>query len=89
MSRKRIFAVLTTLAALVALTALLSACGGGSSEDSPEKVIEQATFEGVESGEIDVALNVNSEGKEGGKMKVALLGPFQSTAAATSSPALA
>jgi hypothetical protein len=79
LSRKRIFAVLTTLAALVALTALLSACGGGSSEDSPEKVIEQATFEGVESGEIDVALNVKSEGKEGGDMKVALSGPFQST----------
>jgi hypothetical protein len=79
LSRKRIFALFTTLVALVALTALLSACGGGSSEDSPEKVIEQATFEGVESGEIDVALNVKSEGKEGGEMKVSLSGPFQST----------
>lgn len=76
MRRRRIFAVLVAFAAL---TALLSACGGGSSEDSPEKVIEQATFEGVESGEIDVALNIKSEGKEGGEMKVALSGPFQST----------
>ncbi len=81
MSRKRIFALLTTLAAFIALSALLSACGGGSSEDSPEKVIEQATFEGVESGELDVSLNVKSEGKEGGEMKVALSGPFQSTGA--------
>src|ERR1700743_3453328 len=79
LSRKRIFAVFTTLAALVALTAVLSACGGGSSEDSPEKVIEQATFEGVESGELDVALNVKAEGKEGGEMKIALSGPFKST----------
>jgi len=79
LSRKRILALFTTVAALVALSALLSACGGGSSEDSPEKVIEQATFEGVESGEIDVALNVKSEGKEGGNMKVALSGPFRST----------
>jgi len=79
LSRKRIFALLTTLVALVALSALLSACGGGSSEDSPEKVIEQATFEGVKSGELDVSLNVKSEGKEGGEVKVALAGPFQST----------
>jgi len=71
--------IVAAVAALLALTALLSACGGGSSEDSPEKVIEQATFEGVESGEIDVALNVRSDGKEGGTMKVALSGPFQST----------
>ncbi len=76
MSRRRIFAVLVAFAALAAL---LSACGGGSSEDSPEKGSEQATFKGIESGEIDVALNVKSEGKEGGEMKVALSGPFQST----------
>jgi hypothetical protein len=76
LSRSRILA---TLVAFAALAALLSACGGGSSEDSPEKVIEQATFEGVESGEVDVALNVKSEGKEGGEMKLALSGPFQST----------
>ena len=51
MSRKRIFALLAALAALVALLAPAGAGGGGSSEDSPQKVIEQATFEGVESGE--------------------------------------
>src|ERR1700761_7744707 len=41
--------------------------------------MQQATFKGVKSGEIDVALNIKSEGKEGGTMKVALSGPFQST----------
>ncbi len=78
MSRKRTFAL---LAALAALAALLSACGGGgggSSED-PQKVIEQATFEGVESGTVDLTMNVKAEGEHAGNMKIALTGPFQST----------
>jgi hypothetical protein len=78
LSRKRSLAVLAVLAML---TALLSACGGGgggSSED-PQKVIENATFEGVESGDVGLTLNINSEGEKGGEMKVDLSGPFQST----------
>ncbi len=78
MSRKRTFAL---IAALAALAALLSACGGGgggSSED-PQKVIENATFEGVESGTVDLTMNVKSEGQHGGELKVDLTGPFQST----------
>jgi hypothetical protein len=79
LSRKRTIAL---LAAFATLAALLSACGGGggggSSED-PQKVIESATFEGVESGDIAMTLNVNSEGKHGGEVKVDLSGPFQST----------
>lgn len=78
MSRKRTFAL---LAAFAALAALLSACGGGgggSSED-PQKVIEQATFEGVESGTVNLTMNVKAEGENGGNMKIDLSGPFQST----------
>jgi hypothetical protein len=78
LSRKRIIAL---LAAFVALAAILSACGGGgggSSED-PEKVIEEATFEGVESGEIGFKMTINSEGDEPGEVNVDLSGPFQST----------
>ena len=66
MSRKRTFAL---LAAFAALAALLSACGGGgggSSED-PQKVIENATFEGVESGDVDLTMNVKSEGEKAAK----------------------
>ncbi|MBS1883987.1 MAG: hypothetical protein JSS97_13650 [Actinobacteria bacterium] len=80
MTRRRTFALLVALAAL-ALGALLSACGGGgggSSED-PQKVIENATFEGVESGEVHLSLNVKSEGDKGGEAKIDLSGPFQST----------
>jgi hypothetical protein len=78
LSRKR---SVLLLAAFAALAAILSACGGGgggSSED-PQKVIESATFEGIESGEVDVSLNVNSKGDKGGELKAELSGPFQTT----------
>jgi hypothetical protein len=77
LSRKRAFAL---LAAFAALAALLSACGGGGgSSDDPQTVIENATFEGVESGTVDLTMNIKSEGEHGGNMKVDLTGPFQST----------
>jgi hypothetical protein len=77
LSRKRT-AVL--LAAFLALAAILSACGGGggSSED-PQKVIESATFEGIESGEMDLSLNVKATGDNGGNLTAEVSGPFQST----------
>jgi hypothetical protein len=78
LSRKR---SIVLLAAFAALAAILSACGGGGggSGEDPQKVIESATFEGIESGEVDLSLNVTSEGKKGGELKVDLSGPFQST----------
>ena len=76
MSRKRTFALLAAFAALVAL---LSACGGGGSSQDPQKVIEDATFEGLESGDIGLTLNVDAQGQHGGEVKVDLSGPFQST----------
>jgi hypothetical protein len=78
LSRKRTFAL---LAAFAVLAALLSACGGGGggSSDSPQQVIENATFEGVESGTVDLSMNVKAEGENGGNLKVDLTGPFQST----------
>lgn len=77
MSRKRSVAL---LAAFAALAAILSACGGGggSSED-PQKVLESATFEGIESGEMDISLNLKSSGDKGGNLTAELSGPFQST----------
>jgi hypothetical protein len=78
LSRIRIFALLATLAAL---TTAFAACGGGggsSSTEDPQKVIDSATLEGVESGTLDVNIGVKSEGKEGGDLKASLSGPFQS-----------
>lgn len=77
MSRFRTFAL---LAALLALAATLAACGGSSSnsEEDPQKVVESATLEGVKSGNLDLSLNVNSTGKEGGEVTAGVSGPFQS-----------
>jgi hypothetical protein len=76
------FRILALLAALAALTVAFAACGGSdkSSED-PQKVIDNASLEGVKSGNIDLSLGVNAEGDEGGKIDVSLSGPFQNASA--------
>lgn len=79
MSRFRILALFATI---LALTGLLAACGGGSDDsdnsgDDPQKVLENASLEGVESGEIEMSLDVSAEGDEGGDVEVNLSGPFE------------
>jgi hypothetical protein len=67
------------LAALATLATVFAACGSSdSSSDDPQQVIDNATLEGVESGNIDLSLGIVSEGKEGGDLDVSLSGPFQS-----------
>jgi hypothetical protein len=75
---------LTRLRLIIALAAMamsalgLAACGGGDdSDESPQAVIENATFEGVDSGELDLTMTVRSSGKDGGDVDVSLSGPFQ------------
>ena len=76
MSRIRILALFATLAAL---SVVFAACGGGSdsSSEDPQKVVEEASLEGVKSGELDLSLHANAEGKEGGEIDVNLSGPFE------------
>jgi hypothetical protein len=69
--------ILSVFVALIALAATLAACGGGGSDD-PQSVVEEATLKGVESGKLNLAVDVNVQGKKGGKVDVALSGPFQS-----------
>lgn len=66
-------------AALIA-TGSLAACGGGSdkSGESPQAVLDEATLEGIESGNLDLTLGVEASGPEGGNVDVSLSGPFQS-----------
>jgi hypothetical protein len=69
--------ILSLFVALIALTSALAACGGGGSDD-PQTVVEEATLQGVESGKLDLAVDVNVQGEKGGKLDVNLSGPFQS-----------
>lgn len=73
MSRARI---LTLFLALIALASAFAACGGGSS-DSPQAVVDEATLQGVESGDIDLSLGIGVKGEESGNVDVSLSGPFQ------------
>lgn len=78
MSRFRIFALLTALAVL---TIAFTACGGDSGSDDPQQIIDDATLEGVDSGNLDISLAIKAEGEEGGDIDVSLSGPFQSNGA--------
>lgn len=79
MSRFRIFALFAIMAALAATFA---ACGGGDDggSDDPQQVVEDASLEGVKSGELDLSLDVNAEGDEGGNIEINLSGPFEAGA---------
>ena len=77
------FRILALFAVLTALASVFAACGGGgstSSSEDPQKVLENASLEGVKSGELDLSLHVTSEGKEGGDVEVGLSGPFEAGA---------
>jgi hypothetical protein len=76
MSRPRF---LSALAVLAALGLVLAACGGGGdkSGESPQTVLDEATLQGIESGDVDLSLNLSAPGGEGGKLNVSVSGPFQ------------
>jgi hypothetical protein len=71
------FRVLTIFLALVALATALAACGGGGSDD-PQAIVDEATLQGVESANLELALGLGIQGSEGGHVDVDLAGPFES-----------
>lgn len=73
MSRARI---LTIFLALIALASAFAACGGGGS-DSPQAIVDEATLQGIESGDLDLSLAVDVKGAKGGNLAVGVSGPFQ------------
>ncbi|HKT84408.1 MAG TPA: hypothetical protein VJQ84_11275 [Solirubrobacterales bacterium] len=74
MNRARL---LFAFVALIAVAAALAACGSSGSDD-PQTVVDEATLEGIESGELEMKLGVDVRGKKGGNLDVDLSGPFQS-----------
>lgn len=75
MSRLRIFFL---FAALTALATAFAACGdSGSSSANPQTVVDSATLQGIESGNLDLSLGLDVKGEEGGSVDVSLSGPFQ------------
>jgi len=79
------FRILALFALLALAATVFAACGSsddssGSSGEDPQKVVENASLEGVKSGELDLTLDVKAEGDEGGDVEVNLSGPFEAGA---------
>jgi len=69
--------IVLLLSALLALATGLAACGGDDGGSDAEEVVESATLEGIESGKIDLSLDVSSSGERSGNLKITASGPFQ------------
>lgn len=83
MSRTRTFALLAT--ALI-LAVGLAACGG--SGGGPQQVVDEATLEGIESGNIDLSVTADAKGPKGGRVDLAVSGPFESKGGGGEAPEL-
>jgi hypothetical protein len=69
------------LGAFAVMATVFAACGGGDSGggsgEDPQAVLEKATFEGIESGDLDLALGIDVSGDQGGNVDVDVSGPFK------------
>lgn len=79
MSRLRILYALAAAVALLVMATALVACGGGGDESggSPQAIVDEATLRGIDSGNLDLSLEIAAKGNEGGDVDVSLSGPFQ------------
>jgi hypothetical protein len=79
LSQLRFLHAFATLVAMVTMSAVLVACGGGSgkSDESPQTVLDEATLQGIESGKLDLAFGIRAPGAEGGNVDASLSGVFQ------------
>jgi hypothetical protein len=68
---------LAMIAALVAVATALAACGGDGGSGDAQSVIESATLDGVESGQIDLAVKAKADSKDGGNVDLGISGAFK------------
>jgi hypothetical protein len=68
------------LLAVAGLATALAACGGSSSSsnEDPQTVLKEATFEGIESADLEATVGVKVSGGKEGNVDVEVEGPFQS-----------
>jgi hypothetical protein len=77
LSRLRIFLLFAALAGLATVFAACGSSSGGGSDESPEAVIEGATFKGIENADLEASIGINVSGNEGGHLDISISGPFQ------------
>jgi hypothetical protein len=77
-SRLRIFLIFAALAGLATVFAACGSSSSGSSDEEPQAVLKGATFEGIESADLELSLGINVSGDKGGNANVEVSGPFQS-----------
>lgn len=78
MSRLRIFLLFAALAGLATVFAACGSSDSGSSDENPQTVLEDSTFEGIEDADLDLSVKIDVSGDEGGSVDVNVSGPFQS-----------
>jgi hypothetical protein len=78
LSRLRTFFLFGTALALAVVFAACGGSGGGNSDANPQQVVDDATFQGIHGGNLDLSLGIDAKGDQGGHIDVGLSGPFQS-----------
>jgi hypothetical protein len=81
LSRLRIFLIFAALAGLATVFAACGSSGSGNSDENPQTVLKDATFEGIEDADLNLKVGVDVSGDEGGHVDVNVSGPFQSNGA--------
>lgn len=79
MSSRSRFPCALAAVCLVVVGAVFAGCGGSSdrSGQSPQAVLDEATLQGIRSGELELSLGVKAQGAEDGELDISLSGPFQ------------
>lgn len=82
------FRALVPLSLIVFSFALIAGCGGGGSDQDPQEVLNESFAAGgdVNSGVLDLKIDVSAEGGSSGSASLSLNGPFQSSQEANQLP---